>query len=571
MLNSGDWHTQLVDSWRLREDGRIHLGTAGPQRTLSCDCVGWDGSPVLESIETSWELWRNNHVLHTGPRPFFESLNFLGASFLDTRNFCDAFTMEFATALSGASRVPAIDEFGKLMLGSEHIHGECPGAWGKLAILCGLKMSFTTFGWLPRQEDFFKQNSLDYILGEGMLDWGLGLSFYCGGSDSDADGSRHAVPHAELALNARRWLRRFAGLDSATGRPHTEALRYKPLDDWHRMSSTEEEACPDEGEEPDEPLPAEPRVLCLMPAAWPDEEPLMREISASWAGQCDVCIFFIGGSGPQQLPPCHVVDLRELGFPPLEVSDSWQNHQNGQNLEDLQSSSVPRKLQAIYQWAGSFGRDFGCEWACFVESDVYFAVANFRRLVRRHALSADDSHWLGYLHMAKMVEEGITVEPFHGACLSRAALPRASLLRPSQFSLWPPTKQTCRMLKSSEAPLFTNVLNTCMRIAFHGSLDMNTGGVLPSDPELAFDARGRLLYLSWTPFHCNILNDTDIWPPRYTFSRLNNNQSARFDYWRGREYIYAPCLRKNRTKLHEIVETVSRCCDAATSSCGILL
>lgn len=290
----------------------------------------------------------------------------------------------------------------------------------------------------------------------------------------------------------------------------------------------------------------------------------MLEIAGTWASLCDNCIFFIGGEGqgPDEVPPCQVVDLSRIG-----VHDRFESHQ-GDGRGSV--TSVPRKLQIVYSWAGAQPERLHHDWTCFAESDVYFVVPNFRRLVRRRELSPEDPHWLGYTHLDKITEEGATVEPFHGACLSRASVARLAHLRPGAYSgttaLWPPTRHECRMAQYTDAALFTNIFNSCMRVAV-GTPDGYSTGIYPSDPELTFDERGRLLYLSWTPLHCGILSDESLRPPDRPYSRgghgpygFANTQNGtlhgwnssfaaqeldRLSYWKGREYIYSRCLTQN--------------------------
>jgi len=175
-------------------------------------------------------------------------------------------------------------------------------------------------------------------------------------------------------------------------------------------------------------------------------------------------------------------------------------------------------------------------------------------LVLRNELSSEDSHWLGYMHLDKLMEEGVTVEPFHGACLSRAAIRKAEHLWPGawkdRMALWPPTRHSCRVLNEEDVPWCTNILNSCMRVATNDDSGHSVG-IFPSDPEFTFDDHGRLLYLSWTPFNCDIVKDKRLFPPLTPYSRIerriniSTQHMISMNYWRGREYIYGRCLGHN--------------------------
>eukprot|EP00927_Polykrikos_kofoidii_P049006 TRINITY_DN43158_c0_g1_i1.p1 TRINITY_DN43158_c0_g1~~TRINITY_DN43158_c0_g1_i1.p1 ORF type:complete len:686 (+),score=79.96 TRINITY_DN43158_c0_g1_i1:70-2127(+) len=587
-----------------------HFAGTPPDQDACGGCDGWRDSLLLGKLTRVWEIVRwlsvNKTLVDLGPT--LETI--FGESLFETTLLGEAFYAEFSRIRFpcnisehkecpsfGSTKVMAVAVWSNLVFSESfpeafiNYGGDCAPIWASIELLLAFRFShFAEVLWAAggsKSSQFVSE--LSTVAGlptfyRKSSDLGLALSYANAFVDKaihdillcDASVLPKAPVHREeVLLNVVPWARSYGSTE-----PHWWSR-------WHPSFPNSCHCPPEEPEEssefsvrrtlsshrghielaerssdgaPDAAKSVSPRrprrryystVGCLIPAVWPFEAALMKEIADTYGVHCDRCFFLValpdhGRQGsfteaPDAIGACKVVDLR-AAFSSI-VADDW-------NVKN-----ILQKVSHGLEYAGSILPAF--DWACLVETDVYFSPVNFRRLVRTRLLSPEDLHWLGYTHMHSLLEEGIMVEPATGSCLSRAALlaavpvlrvarrphgggvfshvqqdaDRPSVADPVVGPPWPPDSQVCDPLKHGVHDLLTPIVNACLRLA----------KIYPPPPELVHDNRGRL-YFPNIPWNENV---SAFQPPRSPIDRMSHSHILERKIWKGREHLYASCQHSN--------------------------
>ncbi|CAJ1328482.1 unnamed protein product [Effrenium voratum] len=186
--------------------------------------------------------------------------------------------------------------------------------------------------------------------------------------------------------------------------------------------------CPPEGDHLEglrEPQGEASSVLCAIPLVWPGEERAATVIAGTYATACDRLVFFLASPDAATaaearrvlgglLPGASVVDLA-AEWPAMLRDRAEALAAHGRQGV---SGANQKDLLLFAHLASEANLE---DWICRVETDSYFAPANFRRFVRGRQLSPEEDVYLGSLAYWHLHFEPRMVFNEQVQCLSRAA------------------------------------------------------------------------------------------------------------------------------------------------------
>lgn len=278
-------------------------------------------------------------------------------------------------------------------------------------------------------------------------------------------------------------------------------------------------------------------VLCAVPLVWPAEADKAAVIGETYGQACDRVMFFIAAPDEavareaaktlaKLFPAASVVDLA-AEWPHMVRDSDAQLFQHGRtavsgaNQKDL-------LMFAHLAASGALGEPGAVDWVCRVETDSYFAPANFRSFVRARGLDPSSPYFLGSISYWHLHFEPRIVFNEQVQCLSHDAVRRLTAAVLAAPWVQATTYARCEVAPGHRGDM---MLALCLAEA----------GVVPH-PDIS-DQWGREYFLNYR------LEDLGMMGPVGTYGQavadIKRFDTNAMQHWRGKAHVFMPCFSQN--------------------------
>eukprot|EP00439_Symbiodinium_sp_Y106_P060813 s1334_g9.t1 len=404
----------------------------------------------------------------------------------------------------------------------------CAAGFTHYMIACALQM------WL---KGFSRQSALYWEQGLGYLS----LCLSC------LDGSEWPLWSGQILENWQNFLRAAFppaavvaeerqsgdGTFLSVGPPaHAKSLS------WWRTLPRRGRYCPPQGDHLEGLLEndgvKEPTVLCAVPLVWPGEELAAAAIVETYGPQCDRLVFFVASPNEATAAEAHrqIATLFE-GAIVVNLAARWpamlRDRREALASEGRRETSGANQKDLLLFEHLAASQEPLPDWVCRVETDSYFAAANFRRFVVGRNLSAEEPLYLGSLAYWQVHFEPRILYNEQVQCLSRAAVLRMGAVVKAAPKAEAASYARCEVAPGHRGDV---MMGLCLAEA----------GIGPH-PDVT-DRWGREYFMNFR------MEDMAAHAPDNAYGELMADPreitSNAAIHWRGKAHLFMPCLWINR-------------------------